>query len=101
MIPFLITLGIAIFGIYYVTIFLHFMGGTLYGKRKIKFGLALIPFFYWLTSEKEAIEIPIAEKVAPITPEVVVTKTPRKPRKPSSSKKKPVAKKATTKKESK
>lgn len=42
-----IYLIVGLMAIYYVTIFLHFMGMQLFSKTTINFGLACIPFFYW------------------------------------------------------
>ena len=78
MIPFITTTLVILLGIYYLTIFITLMGNSVLGKIEIKFGLALIPFYYWITKEKEAIKTPIVEKVSPVIDEPV--KKVRKPR---------------------
>jgi len=47
MIQFAIEMLVILLGIYYVTIFLHFFGLSLFKKAEINVGLALIPFYYW------------------------------------------------------
>lgn len=46
-----IEILVALIGVYYVTIFMHLMGVTLFKKAEISLGLALIPFYYWFKRE--------------------------------------------------
>jgi len=68
MIPFIITMLVLLLGVYYLTIFLHFFGFSVFGKLQINVGLALIPFFYWFSKEKKNV-------VQPVVKETVVKKT--------------------------
>jgi len=47
MIPFVITMLLALLGFYYVTVFLHFMGMKIFQATEIYVGKSLIPFYYW------------------------------------------------------
>jgi len=47
MIPFVITMFLALLGFYYLTVFLHLMGIKIFHIEKINVGKSLIPFFYW------------------------------------------------------
>ena len=86
MIPFVISMLVLLMGIYYVTIFLHFMGVKIFGKVDVNVGLSFIPFFYWFKKEKK-----VAKK-APVK---------KKTTKKSVAKKAPVKKKSVKKTEKK
>ena len=51
MIPFAITMILALMGFYYLTVFLHFMGVKIFHVVKINVGKSLIPFYYWFKRE--------------------------------------------------
>ena len=56
MIPFVISMLVLLLGVYYVTIFLYFMGVKIFGKVNVHVGLSLIPFFYWFKKEKKVVK---------------------------------------------
>ena len=63
MIPFTISMLVSLLGIYYVTIFLHFIGVKIFGKVQVHVGLSFIPFFYWFKSEKKVVKkAPVKKK---------------------------------------
>lgn len=77
MIPFVISMLVLLLGIYYVTIFLHFMGVFIFGKVKVDVGLSFIPFFYWFKKEKKSVakKAPVKKKT---TKKSVAKKAPVK-----------------------
>ena len=74
MIPFLITMILLLIGVYFLTIFLHFMGASVFPKDScINLFLAILPFFYWFKSpkKKEEIKSPIKKEKKPQRKKVV------------------------------
>lgn len=85
MIPFIIMMLVLLLGVYYFTIFLHFMGASVYGKTKINVGFALIPFVYWFKKEKKEVKQPVVKETVvkkTIVEEPVAKKAPAKKKKP-------------------
>lgn len=44
---------VGLWGFYYLTIFIHLMGITLFNRKDIRLGRALIPFYYWFARNPE------------------------------------------------
>lgn len=42
-----VYLIVGLVAVYYLTVFLHFMGIQFFSRKQISFGLACVPFFYW------------------------------------------------------
>lgn len=82
MIPFVIIMLVLLLGVYYLTIFAHFFGASVFGKVEVNIGLALIPFFYWFVKEKKVVKKPVEKepvaKKAPVKKKKPVKKTEKK-----------------------
>lgn len=93
MIQFISMMLVFLMGIYYATIFLHFMGVNIFGKdAKIHVGLSLIPFYYWFKTEKVNVEPPVVKET--VVKEIIVEEpvTKKAPVKKKKQKKYPVKK---------
>ena len=85
MIQFAIMMLVLLLGVYYFTIFLHFLGLSVFGKVKINVVFALIPFIYWFKKEKKEIKQPVVKETVvkkTIVEEPVAQKAPVKKKKP-------------------
>lgn len=78
MIPFAISMLVLLLGIYYLTIFAHFMGASIFGKVKVHVGLSFIPFFYWFKSEKKVVKKAPVKKKKQTKKKKAVKKTEKK-----------------------
>lgn len=57
-----IELTVFLLAVYYVSVLIHFLGFNIFKGKKIEFGKAFIPFYYWIKKKINEGNQPIKSK---------------------------------------